>query len=186
MVSYSFTFVSRGCVYFQRWQFCLMNQLVLNSQGEVPFPALHLFAKCVCSLNSQWWLHWKEPLAGGCSHWFLSPLSDCLLVFFPCGSIEVVCQSTTLVILEKVCVCLLFRYKVWLFGSWALGWSFPTGRLSLSSSVTMGIEITPRRRQELEWILVGSLKNWEPVMNFFGLHSIFSKSFFNSFSSLFF
>lgn len=32
------------------------------------------------------------------------------------------------------------------------------GCLSLSSSVAMGIEITPEKRQEIKWILVGSLK----------------------------
>lgn len=34
------------------------------------------------------------------------------MVFVPCGTIEVVCQSTTLAILEKVYLYLLFQYKV--------------------------------------------------------------------------
>ena len=104
LVSCNFTFVTRGCVYFQLWQFCLMNQLVLNSQGEVPFPALHLFAKCVCSLNSWWWLQLKRAISkrvfsliSQSSVWLLAgifPLwfhRGCLPKHHTCDSRESVC-----------------------------------------------------------------------------------------------
>ena len=104
LVSCNFTFVTRGCVYFQLWQLCLMNQLVLNSQGEVPFPALHLFAKCVCSLNSWWWLQLKRAISkrvfsliSQSSVWLLAgifPLwfhRGCLPKHHTCDSRESVC-----------------------------------------------------------------------------------------------
>lgn len=90
LVSCSYTLVTRGCVYFQGWQFCLMNQLYCIHKGRNRFPpSICLPNVCVPSAPSSGFTK-NEPLASGW-YWIPSPLPDCIVALSPYGCIGRIC-----------------------------------------------------------------------------------------------